>query len=826
MIARTLAFALALPLSLSSSLATPQQGNLSALVANEAGSAGDKPLETLWQRAVELREAEPLGEKGELDRALDTWVAKAKELSPKAVLLVTASRLLGTAPDVGRIAEALTPLVESPDGELGSAAARLMADRSFKSLSPTKRDQLANKMLERAGDAALAPRQRLDFAKSAYRSGGGKERIKANQILRSFLTSQDPELKAEGALAMAELDAALIEGELRTILERLAKVPDARGLLANSYLQREELRRQHERTRTDLLKNAEQTAEVPGVQELLAVMQLIQKRHLDGQVVEQEKLFDAAINGMLRYMDEHSSLLPSEQYAKFFGELEAEYGGIGAYVNEDLDDGLFTIVRPIYSGPAYQKGLMTDDKIVRIGDWPTLGEPVDDIIKHLKGKPKTTVDLYIWRHGMDAELIQRPTEDMKVTVVRDQVRIPPGTFQMLPGGIGLVQLDEFSQVAMEEAKSWIEELKTLGMKAMVLDLRYNGGGLLPAARDVAELFLPRGKAVVSTEGTTDRGRRVKETLETEAVNPVLPLDMPLVVLVGGGTASAAEIVSGALQDHARAKLVGKTTYGKGSVQQLIRVEGQLEDQWEDENGNGSWDNWEKLTKDHDGDGEMDYAPRVKLTVARYLLPSGRSIHREIDREGRVTSEGGVKPDIVISSASIEGWRMQEQRRILPMIKKHVDDTYPANRDLYGQLSVNDRKRTDLYPGFDQLMSGLETTLAPDDVRRVLRYQVRRRVQDDRGAEFPAGDFVEDVQLQKAIEVALEELGSKPSDVDEFQLVFDLPKPSADGRLTLASSTQQELERALLEARTGGKPLTDEQFERLIEIIGTIDLRKN
>jgi len=299
--------------------------------------------------------------------------------------------------------------------------------------------------------------------------------------------------------------------------------------------------------------------------------------------------------------------------------------------------------------------------------------------------------------------------------------------------------------------------------------------------------------------------------------PVLPLDMPLVVLVGGATASAAEIVSGALQDWGRAKLVGKTTYGKGSVQQLIPVPGESDDQYEDENGNGLYDSWEKLTKDQNGNGQMDYAPRVKLTIAHYLLPSGRSIHRTLDRDGHLTSEGGVKPDIVVDPEPVEGWRLQEQRRILPALKKHVDETYAANRELYSQLSVNDMKRPELYPGFDQLMRGLDTNLSRDDVRRVLRLQVRRRVQDDRGAEFPYGDFVEDVQLQKAIEVALDGLGQKATDVSEYQQVFDLPKPHADGRLTLASSDQSELTHALVEAR-GGKPLSDEQIQRLLQLL--------
>ena len=826
MIARSLAALVICPFLTATPAVTPQD-TLTALVASEVGAASQKELPELWKRAVALREAEPLGEKGALDRALEEWLAKPAELAPEAALLVCASRLLGTTPDVSRVAEALGPLIDGRDATLAAAAAQLFADPAFKALAPSRRDQLANKMLDRGEDSALAPALRLGFAKAAHRTGGGKERIKANKILRNFLESQDPELKAEGAMALAELDTVQLEGELRRTLERLARIPDERGQLASSYLKREDLRRQVERDRANLLDRTKNSALPPEMKEFLTVLRLIRERHLEGRSVEQEKLFEAAINGVLQYMDAHSSLLTSDVYAKFYGELEAEYGGIGAYVHMDQDDGLFTIVRPIYSGPAYRQGLMTDDKIVRIGDWPTLGQPVDDTIKHLKGKPKTSVELYIWRHGMDPGLIERPTEDMKVTVVREQVRIPPGTFQMLPGDVGLLQLDEFSQIAMEEAKQWIPEMLSLGMKALILDLRYNGGGLLTEAQKVAELFLPKGKPVVTTEGPDEgSGETSQETLMTRAEQPVLPAEVPLVVLVGGATASAAEIVSGALQDHGRADLVGKTTYGKGSVQQLIQILPELEDEWDDEDGDHMRDPWEKLTVDHDGDGEMDYAPRVKLTVARYLLPSGRSIHRTIDREGHVVTEGGVKPDVVIDAPTIEGWRVQEQRRIRPAVKRFLDENFEKNRELYANLAVNDMKRPDLYPGFEQLYQELGTTLTSDDVRRVLRYEVRRRVQDDRGAAFPLGDFVEDVQLQKAIEVALGKLGKKPTDVTDFNLVFDLPKGVSSGRLALARGEEKDLSRALQEARSGGRPLTSEQFERLIEILGTIVTSKN
>jgi hypothetical protein len=345
---------------------------------------------------------------------------------------------------------------------------------------------------------------------------------------------------------------------------------------------------------------------------------------------------------------------------------------------------------------------------------------------------------------------------------------------------------------------------------------------------VAELFLKKNLDVVSTEGKDDDGKPRVEVLKTHG-DPVLPEGVPLVVLVGRATASAAEIVSGALQDHERATLVGKTTYGKGSVQQLIPVmERELQDEWNDENGNQLRDPWEELTKDINGNGEFDYAPRVKLTIAQYKLPSGRSIHRELDREGNILKEGGVEPDVEVDQPSIEGWRYQERRRIRPDVKKHVEATYAANRELYSRLAVNDLKDPQLYPGFEELFLRLETTLPSDDVRRELRMEVRRRVQDDRGAEFPNGDFVEDTQMQKAIEVAMTALGRDPAQITDYQQVFDLPKGEKSGQLAMAGRSL-DLSRALSmlkAARAGEHPLTKEEVDELIEIIGTIDLRKN
>jgi hypothetical protein len=163
-----------------------------------------------------------------------------------------------------------------------------------------------------------------------------------------------------------------------------------------------------------------------------------------------------------------------------------------------------------------------------------------------------------------------------------------------------------------------------------------------------------------------------------------------------------------------------------------------------------------------------------------------------------------------------------------MVKEHVEQTYEQNHELYVRLSLNDQRQPHLYPGFDELKARLGTNLTDDDIRWVLRRESRRRVQDEIGAQFPQGDFVEDVQLPKAIELALAPRGLSPDDVDEFELVFDLPEPDVDGEVVLANRDTEDLQQALSllrDARTGGRALSGEEVDRLIEIIGTIDTRK-
>ena len=810
-----------------SGAAPAQDAGLTELVTGEIAEAGDRDAAELLRRALELRGADNLGAGAELDAALDQAL-KQDGLGPRPRLLLASARLFGEDPDLETIANTLQEvLAAGTDGEaeLALAAAGLLGDTRFRSLNRGTREDIAEALLETAGDAEADPNLRMRFAQSAFVlavDGGGRNA--ARKVLRDFLRSDAPDLRGEAALALASSAAQPIEGALRRELERLQLLPDDRGGMASSLLKEERLREHYERKLADQRQSLGSGTIPPDLKEFQAVLNMIERSHLEGSKVSERELIEAGIQGMLQWMDQHSSYLSSESYAQFFQDLEAEYGGIGAYVNTDPDTGLFTIVQPIYSGPAYEAGLKTDDKIVRIDDWPTLGKDREDIIKRLKGKPGTPVKLYVWRRGMDTELIDRPTEDMIVTVNRALVEIPAGTWQLLPGGIGLVELSTFSRVAREELKTWLSAMQENGMRALILDMRRNSGGLLDESREVAELFLDKGKVVVSTEG---RGQRRPQTLKTRR-DPLLPPDMPIVILTSRMTASAAEIVSGALQDHGRATLVGKTTFGKGSVQQLLPVAGMEQDDWRDETPNGRWDPWEPLTVDHDGDGEMDYAPRVKLTIARYLLPSGRSIHRELDDEGNLISTGGVEADIVVDFPSIENWERAELSRVLGtgFIDEYVDRNWDEHRSLFNQLALNDGRETSLYPEFDQLMTHLATTLPRDDVRRLVRGEIRRRVQDERGVAFPWGDFVEDNQVQKAIEVALEKLGEEPQDITEFGMVFDYEQQAEDGPGGLASLRDSgELRRAralVRQAREGGAGLSAEELEEVLSVLDSID----
>jgi len=817
---------LILSLALPSSAATQDAARL---VSERESAAKTQSVRELLESAVLLVRSGASESDAELDRALEARLA-AGELSDKARLFLCCARQNSGEFERAVLAGHLRQLLKSGDQEIARGAALLLQEPAYRELKEKDQTELVADLTAAASDGSRAAEARLEAAVALHVQGGPDGQRAARKEMMDFLASADLRLRALAALTLARV------GDVETPREelvRLSAMPGEQGELADAYLKQEEIRRLYDGRMRKLLREKQDeigSDKLKGKEDLLRIermIALIGRASLEGDHFKRDDLIDAALNGMLERLDEHSSYLTPKGYQKMEQELlSAEYGGIGAYVQEDPDDHIFTITRPIYSGPAYKAGLHSDDKIVRIDDWPTLGpdgsHPTDEIIKRLKGKPGTAVKIYVWRRGMDPALIDRPTEEMAVTITRAQIEIPPVQGQLLPGGVAYVEVSTFSNVVSKLLAQKLAEFKQQGMQAVVLDLRGNSGGLLTEAVRVSNLFLPPDKLVVTTESRlADPERNFTERA------PLIPMDMPVAVLVNRFSASASEIVSGALQDHDRAAIIGQRSFGKGSVQQLLPVPGESDDRYDDENGNGRHDSWEKLTKDFNENGEFDYGPRARMTIARYLLPSGRSIHREFDEEGKVIAEGGVEPDHKVAPRRWDTWKLEEMIRLQSgrKLRDYVAREYPLHKQEFGQLADCDYDDLSRYPGFEELYNSLDTVLPKDDVRFLVRREVRRRVQDDRGAAFPDGDFQEDPQLQEAIRVVLGQ--ERTEQVPQYAKTFDAAVKDDHGepahRLlasNLSDTERTELRDALVLLRTGQK-LSDAQMAELEKALKSV-----
>jgi carboxyl-terminal processing protease len=322
---------------------------------------------------------------------------------------------------------------------------------------------------------------------------------------------------------------------------------------------------------------------------VVSVREALMQGYVDAP--EQDALTEAAIRGMVDSLgDPHTTYFNAEQLASFNEHVQGEYTGIGAEI--DLQDNRLRIVQPFEDSPAWQTGVLPGDIVLEIDGFDTEGISIEESQRRLKGKPGTQVTLLVrHRDGQTATLtITRDT--ITVATVRGYRRLEDGgqAYMIDPDHqIAYVQLTQFGDKSLDELTQVLTDLKAQGLRGLILDLRDNGGGLLTGAQGVSDLFLPGGKTVVTIRGRIS----AEEVLETSD-KTLLP-DTPLVVLINEQSASASEIVAGALQDHGRAYIVGTRSYGKGSVQQVMDLQ--------------------------DGSGAL------KLTTARWYVPSGRLIHR-------------------------------------------------------------------------------------------------------------------------------------------------------------------------------------------------------
>lgn len=320
--------------------------------------------------------------------------------------------------------------------------------------------------------------------------------------------------------------------------------------------------------------------------------------------VDDKKLITHAISGMLSNLDPHSAYLDAEAFKELQVGTQGEFGGLGIEVGSE--DGFVKVISPIEDTPAFRAGIKAGDLIIKLDDTSVKGMPLNDAVKRMRGKPKTSIVLTIARKG--------ETKPIVVTLVREVIKVQSVKSKVVEPGYGYVRVVQFQEQTAASLVQHLEKLVKQGeLKGLVLDLRNDPGGLLHGAVGVSAAFLPAKALVVSTDGRAEDAKRKYLAVPDDYLRgaredfirnvPPSIKNVPMVVLVNGGSASASEIVAGALQDHKRAVVMGTQSFGKGSVQTILPL-----------NSNAA----------------------IKLTTARYFTPSGRSIQAK-----------GIVPDIIV-----------------------------------------------------------------------------------------------------------------------------------------------------------------------------------
>ena len=441
--------------------------------------------------------------------------------------------------------------------------------------------------------------------------------------------------------------------------------------------------------------------------------------------VDPDAILEAGINAMLGELDPHSQYLPPVSYEDLMMSTEGEFGGLGITIN--VRNHYPTVISPIEGTPAYYMGIRGGDQIVEIEGQSGYDFTSRDAVKLLRGPPGSQVDIKIARPGVD--------EPIPFTITRDIIKVESVPYSFMIGDIGYIRVQNFARTTADEIKESLDTLEAQQMRGLILDLRFNPGGLLEAAKQVSELFLDKGQLLVFTKG---RLRSQNASFYSDPRGRVFN-EVPTVVLLNGSSASASEIVAAALQDHDSALVVGKTSFGKGSVQTVFRLN-------EDE--------------------------ALKLTTARYYTPSGRSIHKdrlrddeqpaddevtdlqqdpaelEIPRHekeqfhtdmGRIVyGSGGVTPDIEIEQDLLTNFEVAVERDYA--LFSYAVDYAAAHEDIPEDFRVSD----EMFADFKEFLVQRENIeeylgvfeLAPSDslfdansefLRRGIRRELARRV---------------------------------------------------------------------------------------------------
>lgn len=428
------------------------------------------------------------------------------------------------------------------------------------------------------------------------------------------------------------------------------------------------------------------------------VLSLVRSNYV--REVKTKDLIYGALRGMMETLDPHSQFMDPETYKEMQIETEGKFEGLG--ISVWIRDGQLIVVSPIEGTPAYEAGIQAGDRIMEIDGESTKDITLQDAVKKMRGPKGTSVTLTIGRGGVD--------EPLEFTIVRGVIVVKSIPYSFLTEEkIGCIRISEFKKLAGKDLEEILKELEKEGMEGLILDLRANPGGLLNEAVEVCDKFLPKDKLIVSTQGRVSSQNL--RYLSNEAPHP----DYPLVVLINKGSASASEVVAGAIQDYERGKIVGEKSFGKGTVQSVLALE--------------------------DGSG-------LRLTTAHYLTPKGRNI-----------DEKGIEPDIkvelptlpkIVSQIASKGYFGGFSQRYL-LTHPDVDQKFQIrDKDLDEFSSFLKEKKFDFKEE--------EWREAIPEIKRELRIAIIRQALGETVAYRVTRD--EDPQFQKAVEAIKEALSQK------------------------------------------------------------------
>jgi carboxyl-terminal processing protease len=404
------------------------------------------------------------------------------------------------------------------------------------------------------------------------------------------------------------------------------------------------------------------------------VFRFVQEHYVDEEKVDPDNLIEGALRGMFEALDDpHSAYLSPEEMRDLDDTTMGRFGGVGLIISK-IDRGV-EVVSPIEGTPAYRAGVNAGDLIVAVDGVSVVDFNIDEVLSVLRGEPGSSVTMTI---------IRGKALRFDVRVVRDMIEVPTVRQDMIPGGIGYLRIIQFTPLTVDRVEEALRQFADSGYSSLIIDLRSNPGGLLSGVIDISDFFLSKGPIV----STRSRVASENHVFYASSRNTMVPEDLPIVVLIDRGSASASEILAGALQDTGRATIMGESSYGKGSVQQIKRV------------------------------GDAGF----RLTMSRYYTPLGKNI-----------DQIGISPDVPVQEPELSEEEEQGLSRIIEeeLIKDFLS-RYPDPTD-------------ENIDTFEQELAGKEINLEDRYIRRLVRNELNRTNNDP-----PVYDLEFDLVLQEAV----------------------------------------------------------------------------